>query len=153
MLTLRKMHDDEYSDYKKIFVNEYAQDLAANYGHTQEQSVILAKCSYAEHFPNNRPKAYNYIKCIEAEKHTVGYIWYAVNESASSAFIYDFYIAENFRGKGYGSAAVAVLESRLTQENIQRLNLRVAYDNPKALALYQRMGFAVTGLNMSKIIT
>ncbi|WP_051090289.1 GNAT family N-acetyltransferase [Psychromonas ossibalaenae] len=79
--------------------------------------------------------------------------WYAVNKSASSAFIYDFYIADKFRSKGYGGGAVCALESTLAAGDIKRINLRVAYDNPRALALYQKIGFAVTGLNMSKIIT
>ncbi len=68
------MHSSEFLDYKNIFVDEYAKDLSVNYGHTLEQATVLAESSYAEHFPNNRPKADNVIMCIEADKQTVGYI-------------------------------------------------------------------------------
>ena len=45
------------------------------------------------------------------------------------------------------------LEAMLISQNIHSLQLRVAHDNPRALALYQRLGFNITGINLAKHLT
>ncbi|MNP71107.1 putative acetyltransferase [compost metagenome] len=52
------------------------------------------------------------------------------------------------RGLGYGKAAMAALEASLQALGIHQIKLRVAHDNPRALALYQELGFSITGYNM-----
>ncbi|WP_429152870.1 GNAT family N-acetyltransferase [Aeromonas hydrophila] len=51
---------------------------------------------------------------------------------------------------GIGKAAMALLEAELRSRGIRQITLRVAHDNPRALALYQEAGFAITGYNMAK---
>ena len=45
---------------------------------------------------------------------------------------------------------MALLEAELTSSGIRQITLRVAHDNPRALALYQEADFAITGYNMAK---
>mgnify|MGYP000013378803 CR=1 FL=1 len=47
-------------------------------------------------------------------------------------------------------AAMVALEAQLVPLGIHQIKLRVAQDNPRALALYQELGFTITGYNMAK---
>jgi len=49
-----------------------------------------------------------------------------------------------FRSKGIGSLLVDLVRSRAIQEGFSKLSLH-AFDDPRAVALYQRLGFTVAG--------
>ena len=57
---------------------------------------------------------------------------------------------EKFRGNGFGKAAIVALEQELPKIGVTQIKLRVAFDNPRALGLYEKLGFMVTGHNLSK---
>ncbi|KUI99598.1 acetyltransferase [Vibrio sp. MEBiC08052] len=50
------------------------------------------------------------------------------------------------------SVSEASLEKQLQEVGITQIKLRVAYQNERALKLYQEVGFVITGFNMSKKI-
>ncbi|MFQ2157187.1 GNAT family N-acetyltransferase [Aeromonas hydrophila] len=85
-----------------------------------------------------------------AEEEPLGYLWHAIDSDDAATFIYDFYVAPAHRSRGIGKAAMALLEAELRSSGIRQITLRVAHDNPRALALYQEAGFAITGYNMAK---
>ena len=86
------------------------------------------------------------------EAEPLGYLWHAIDADDNATFIYDFYIDPALRSQGYGKAAIAALEASLRASDISQIKLRVAYDNPRALALYQEAGFIITGHNMAKLL-
>src|SRR5215813_3286134 len=49
-----------------------------------------------------------------------------------------------FRSKGIGSQLMTLARSRATQRGFSRLSLH-SFDDPRAVALYQRLGFKVAG--------
>jgi GNAT superfamily N-acetyltransferase len=54
----------------------------------------------------------------------------------------DLRVAESHRGKGYGSAFIRAMERIAAEAGSQELYVRVAaLDNPRASALYQRLGY------------
>jgi len=56
--------------------------------------------------------------------------------------IVDFYIAEEQRGKGYGSQTIRIMEHIAAEAGHQHLYVAVeSLDNPRAYALYQRLGY------------
>jgi ribosomal protein S18 acetylase RimI-like enzyme len=61
-------------------------------------------------------------------------------------------VLEQFRSQGYGRAALAVLEEHLVKSGAKQLKLRVAYKNKQALALYEKLGFNITGYNLAKTL-
>jgi ribosomal protein S18 acetylase RimI-like enzyme len=67
-------------------------------------------------------------------------------------FILDFVVLEAFRSKGYGTAALTALEEHLAKSDAKQIKLRVAYHNKRALALYENLGFTITGYNMAKTL-
>ncbi len=57
------------------------------------------------------------------------------------AYLTELWIDEPARGRGAGTAALALLESELRARGVRALHLQVRPDNP-AVRLYERAGFA-----------
>ncbi|WP_353851248.1 GNAT family N-acetyltransferase [Aeromonas sp.] len=103
-------------------------------------------------FPNGLETDKHELLCIESDSELVGYLWHSINTDDKSTFIYDFFIFSNRRNNGYGKLAISAFESKLTSIGIEQIKLRVAYHNQRALKLYQEVGFAISGYNLSKKI-
>jgi ribosomal protein S18 acetylase RimI-like enzyme len=78
----------------------------------------------------------------------IGFLWVQVKDN--KAFIYDFVIQEEYRGKGYGKQALAAMDERLQLMIVDSVALHVFGDNTAAQELYKKMGFGITGLHMQK---
>lgn len=150
VIALRPMREEEYPAFCDYFIADYSQEIAENYGHSLELAQTLARKDLLRSFPDGYKTNVHKLLCIEAESRVVGYLWHCPNEAEHSTFIYDFYVDESCRGKGYGTEALKLLEGQLVKGGIVQIKLRVAYHNKRALALYQETGFMVTGYNMSK---
>lgn len=57
------------------------------------------------------------------------------------------------RGQGIGSALLRCAEQRCLERGVARLGMGVAEDNPRALALYERLGYTDTGLRFTDVYT
>ncbi|WP_339010409.1 GNAT family N-acetyltransferase [Aeromonas popoffii] len=163
LVRLIPMSQAHYPAYCACFIEDYAQDLASNHGHDLATARRKAEASLLHSLPQGVDTAGHCLLCIlpagetegagpatAAEMLPLGYLWHAIDPDASATFIYDFYVAPAHRSQGIGKAAMAVLETALRANGISQIKLRVAYDNPRALALYQEAGFAITGYNMAK---
>ncbi|MCZ2720635.1 GNAT family N-acetyltransferase [Marinomonas sp. 15G1-11] len=160
MITLREMRKDEFANYCNYFIDDYSHEIVANYGHAMDVAIEMAKQDLNKSFPNGLEKNAHDLFCIDAKLEgnnslptLVGYLWFSINVDDNSAFIYDFYVYEAFRGQGFGKLAMSALETRLQSIKITQIKLRVAYQNKRALKLYQDAGFNITGINMSKILS
>ncbi len=75
----------------------------------------------------------------------VGYIvvsfGFSIELGGRDAFIDEFYIRENVRGRGMGSQCLQTLMPQLRDMGIKALHMEVDHDNPKAAKLYRRAGF------------
>lgn len=153
MIELRAMRADEFVGFHDYFVVDYAIEIAANFGYPLEKSRAIATRELAEDLPQTILTPQHFLLCIEiGAAGVVGYLWYKLLDNGETAFILDFMIFEDSRGLGYGKAALIVLEEQLHQLGVKQIKLRVAYDNARALGLYERIGFNITGYNMVKNI-
>ena len=158
-LTVRliPLRDADFHAYRDYFIEDYAQDLASNHGmalpdaHRQadaslQQLLPLGVATPGHHLLAMVPEASN------APGEPLGYLWHAIDGAAGTTFIYDFYVTPPHRGRGLGKAAMAALEAQLTPLGIHQIKLRVAHDNPRALALYQALGFTITGSGLGWLL-
>ncbi len=153
MISLRAMKADEFPSYRDYFIVDYADEISANFGHTLEQSRIIASKELAEDLPQNVSTPNHYLLCIEQNANiTIGYLWYKLFDEGATAFILDFVLFKEFRGQGLGKAAMIALEEQLSQSGTKQIKLRVAYKNDRARQLYEKVGFNITGFNMSKLL-
>ena len=150
MIQLRPMTSSEYPAYCDYFIDDYSREIAENYGHSMDRAIELANQDLLRSFPNGLETNDHELLCIESGSELIGYLWHSINTSDKSTFIYDFFIFSSSRNHGYGKSAISALESQLKSIGIEQIKLRVAYQNQRALKLYQDVGFSISGYNMSK---
>jgi ribosomal protein S18 acetylase RimI-like enzyme len=68
-------------------------------------------------------------------------IGFSVEAGGHDAFVDELYVEESFRGRGIGTQALAMAEEECRRRGVRRLNLEVERHNPRAKALYERVGF------------
>ncbi len=118
-----------------------------------EKSRAIAVQELLDDLPNDISTPDNVLLCIEAKGHdAIGYLWYKLLDNAGTAFIMDFVLFDEYRGLGYGKAALIALEQQLSQSGVEQIKLRVAANNKRAFGLYDTLGFSITGYNMAKIL-
>jgi ribosomal protein S18 acetylase RimI-like enzyme len=75
----------------------------------------------------------------------VGYIvlcfGYSLEWLGRDAFVDEFFLREEYRGRGWGRKTMAFVEEAARHEGIRALHLEVMPGNRSALELYRRLGF------------
>lgn len=157
MVNLRPLRQEEFAAYCDYFIADYAQEMVSNYGYPLADARLRAEQELQHAFPAGPEHGAHTLLCIEVEvdqqPQVAGYLWHCLQPAEQTTFIYDVYVADAYRGAGVGKQAFALLEQQLHAQGIQQIKLRVAYHNPRALKLYQTLGFVITGYNMSKQIS
>ncbi|MFT4562357.1 MAG: ribosomal protein S18 acetylase RimI-like enzyme [Gammaproteobacteria bacterium] len=82
---------------------------------------------------------------IEFDAEVVGYIavcfGYSIEFAGRDAFIDEFFINEDHRGRGLGSSALELVATEMSRLNIAALHLEVARSNSRSARLYAAAGF------------
>jgi ribosomal protein S18 acetylase RimI-like enzyme len=151
-IEFRKLSRKEFSKYRKVRFEDYAQDIARNYNRPiddvrvevkkQVKQILNHGLSTQGHF------LYNILERKSGE--AVGLVWFKVDEVKKSAFLYDILIHETYRGKGCGKKTLELLETKLRRMGIMQLGLHVFGHNQVAIKLYKTQGFYTASLNMQK---
>jgi len=154
MVHLTPMTSSEFEVYLEQAVKDYAQDKIAASSWQAEDALQRAKTSYLELLPDGVATKNQHLFTVKDAQSdaNVGMIWFAEREDgpAPSAFIYDFSIDEDQRRKGYGSQTLKALEIKVRNLGLETLSLHVFGHNKGALALYQKLGFEMIDIQMSK---
>jgi len=86
-----------------------------------------------------------------------GYVWVGQVGSTftgkNQAFIFNLYIAPEFRGQGIGSILMGKAEEWARQHNLDRIGLSVAVHNQAAIELYEKVGYIAEMMRMYKNIS
>ena len=153
-MVLRVMENEEFPGYCEYFIDDYSREIVQNYGHSIDFAIELAKKDLDDCFPRGLKSENQSLLCLETliggQSTVVGYLWHSVKREEKSTFIYDFYVSDEYRGKGFGKQAISLLENKMISIGINQIKLRVAYHNERTLKLYKDVGFSITGFNMSK---
>lgn len=154
MITLCPMTQPELESYLEHAINEYAKDHVRAGNWEPEGAVERSRAEFAKLLPQGvqTPKQYLFsIHESEADRN-IGILWFADRSESPepAAFIYDFEIQEEFRGRGYGAQALGALEAKVRAAGLNKLSLHVFGHNRVARSLYQKMGYEETNVLMSK---
>jgi len=81
---------------------------------------------------------------------TVGMMWFGElsDNDATSAFLYDLWIAPAWRRRGFAEAALALLAEEIRLRGMGSLSLNVFAHNTVAQALYRKAGFVASEITM-----
>lgn len=150
MVKLVKMTQEDFVPYLERGIREYAEDHVRNGNWTAEEALEKSRKQFQDLLPEgvNSKDQFLYSIVDEEINNKMGLLWVQVR--GQNAFIYDFLIDEEFRGKGFGKQALTAMDEELKSMNVQSVGLHVFGDNTNAQELYKKMGFQITGLHMKK---
>ena len=125
-----------------------AEDVAAL------ESAMPAGTAHATHYAMSLAGARSYVLAwLGAEPvGTAVVLWAGFHEQSNREAlpgvpeICSVHVAEQARGRGIGTALITRAERRIAARGFPRAGIGVADDNPRALALYARLGYTGTGL-------
>jgi RimJ/RimL family protein N-acetyltransferase len=154
MIQLVPMTPTEFDKFLATEVEDYAQEHVKAGNWPADTAVELSRDEFAQLLPNGptSPNQYLYsIQEIETQA-IVGLIWFADQKQGQTrrAFIYDIRIYETEQGKGYGKEAMLAIEDKVKALGIETITLHVFGHNHIARALYEKIGYNIADLIMSK---
>jgi len=157
MTCLHSMRPAAYAAYLEAAITAYAEDKTASATWPRAPSMDLSQKVFQDLLPQGLATPENHLFEILVHEGgpTVGYLWFAVLEQhgARSAFIYDVKIEEQHRRQGHAERAFLALEPYVAALGLADIGLHVFGHNAAAQALYRKLGYAVTDINMNKRIT
>ena len=154
MTVLVPMSAEVFKGYVENAVTGYARDNVESGRWPAEGALARSQADFDSSLPQGLATPDNYLFEIRTAEHGLlaGYIWFAVVEKNGlwSAFVYDVEIKEEFRRQGHAAAAFAALEPVVRKLGLTSIGLHVFNHNPGAQALYRKLGYEVTSVNMRK---
>ena len=153
MVHLIPMTEGEFQLYLQTAVREYAEEHVKAGNWHPDDALEKSEKEFQSYLPDGLATPNQYLYMIEDESPAkVGLIWLAaMNQGVQRfAFIYDFVIYASFRRKGYGQQALLAAEEKVKALGLDTISLHVFGHNQAAIALYEKAGYGITNLQMSK---
>jgi ribosomal protein S18 acetylase RimI-like enzyme len=146
------MRDDEFAAWLPLMHERYAADMVEQAGMSQERAAAKAADDVERLFPGGVPSAQHSVYVIEADGEPAGDLWLAQREETMEPclFVYDIHLDEQYRGRGYGRAAMVFAEEEARRRGIDRVALNVFGGNEVARGLYRSLGYEENAVAMSK---
>lgn len=153
-IRLAPMTGEEFERYLERGIAEYAQEnVKAGYW-SESEAPDKARESFQRLLPEGIATPNQYLFHIQetATGEQVGAIWLSANVAAArpSGFIYDLFIDEKYRRRGYARQAMLAIEQRARELGLSSMGLHVFAHNTSAKRLYDLLGYQVRSLNMIK---
>ena len=143
-----------FAGYAEAAIAGYARDNVASGRWPEEGALARSRADFDASLPQGLQTPDNFLFEIRAAATglTVGVIWFAVEEEhgLSAAFVYDVEVRPEYRRQGYATAAFRALEPLARDLGLTSIGLHVFGHNTGARALYGKLGYEVTGVNMQK---
>jgi GNAT superfamily N-acetyltransferase len=157
MVTLAPFTKKEFEIYLQQGIARYAEEnVQAGYWSASE-AMEKSRSTHAKLLPEGFTTPNQYLFSIRepVRGEQVGTIWLSADtESATpSGFVYDLFIYEPFRRKGYATGAMLALEIKARELGLTVIRLHVFAHNPAAKSLYDKLGYGAMSTNMAKSLT
>lgn len=156
MIQLQNMNNLDFEDYMASAITDYAVDKVAAGAWAKAESEQLSKEAFERLLPKgvNTENEYLFSILNSEASQKVGYLWFQLSETllGKTAFILDFVIFEQYRGRGYGHQTLKVLEEVAKNLDIHKIALHVFAHNTTAIALYEKVGYKNTDITMAKYL-
>ena len=154
-MELASISEEEFRDYLKSQILEYAKEKVKSGNWQESEAFSLSTKSYMNLLPQGRETSGHSIMSIvdSRSKAKAGVLWAEWNNKEhNSSYIWDIIIYDNFRRKGYGSAALKQLEKMAAERGSSGISLHVFGHNKPAISMYESLGYYATNIIMKKDI-
>jgi len=147
------MTQPEYETFLEHAIPEYAADHVRTGHWAEAESLEKSRKEFEELLPQGLNTENNYLYTLVDGNEAIGLIWMKVNTQPSkSGFVYDVFVEERFRGKGYGKSLMLLIEEKAREMELKSLSLHVFGSNHVARKLYENIGYETTNVMMSKTL-
>jgi len=155
MISLRAMTEEEFQAFLARSVPEFASEKVRAGNWTPEEALDKSRKAHATLLPEGLASPTQHLYTIEFGGRPVGRLWLSVDPQTAggAGFIYDLFVLESFRRQGIAAEAMRLLEVEALGLGVSSLALHVFGYNLAARALYQKLGYDITNINMSKAVT
>jgi GNAT superfamily N-acetyltransferase len=153
IISLRSMNAAEFEPWAENSLRVFAAERAAAIGLSLEESLARAR-QLPERLPQGQatPGMWLFI-VVDANGTDVGSLWLGMDPDRSDAmFVWAIDIREEFRGKGFGRAAMTSAEELARDVGANAMTLNVFGPNAAARALYESLGYEIASIQMIKTI-
>ena len=155
MITLEPMSDELFVSYIEEAVAHFSKEYVIAGICAERDAAVMCRSTYEKSLPQGVATPNNYLYEIRKvdDQVPVGMAWLAiwVNAGKRSAFVCDLYIRPDWRLRGYGTQTMKLLEQKVREfEGVSEIGLHVLWQNKAAQAVYMKLGFKPTGINMIK---
>jgi ribosomal protein S18 acetylase RimI-like enzyme len=153
VLRLEPMTEEEFAVYVAKAVRSYA-DAHVRAGDVEpEEALGRAQKDYDELLPEGlRSKNQHLFTVFHETFGAIGLAWFEFKErrGKKSAYLFDIELREDLRGQGLGRRALELVEEQMRVLGARSVGLNVFGYNHAARALYEKMGYQITGMGMKK---
>ena len=148
MVTLRPVGTAEAAELMPEVEEGYALSMEQYGGFTHDAARSKAARDVAELRDDETAALY----VIEAESERVGHLWVGEREGggARMLWIYDVFVEEAARGRGFGRDALLLAEEEARRRGLPRMGLNVFGGNEDARRLYHALGYGEVAVVMRK---
>jgi ribosomal protein S18 acetylase RimI-like enzyme len=147
MLQLEEMDEKTYQTYIQRAIPEYAEAHMRAGNWKKGEALKKAREQFEELLPQGLYTKDHHLRIItdQDSQVAVGILWFGVatKEDDNTAFIYDLWIDQPYRGRGYGHRAMQTLEGELRDSGVGTIYLHVFADNEPAMMLYRKLNFSI----------
>ncbi|MET8751809.1 GNAT family N-acetyltransferase [Streptomyces sp. NPDC004667] len=142
-LTVRPLTEEEYPGWLAGEQAAYVADIVRSGALTPQQARAKSDEDFARYLPQGHRTPGQAFYAMEAEGKVIGTGWVNHGFLPGVTFGFSLEVYEEFRGRGYGRAAMAVGEWATRQGGDEAMMLNVFGGNEVAMRLYDSAGFTV----------
>jgi RimJ/RimL family protein N-acetyltransferase len=148
------MSEADLAAFLQEAVPRYAQGQVDAGNWSADEAVDKAQRQYEDLLPQGLATENQYIYTVLDDKSgtKVGVIWFmdTQHRGARLAYVCEFLIYAPYRRQGYGTQAMYAAEEAARALGIDRIALHVFGHNHPARALYGKVGYEETNVQMAK---
>ncbi|MEP7301738.1 MAG: GNAT family N-acetyltransferase [Caldimonas sp.] len=154
---LRPMRREAYPAYLEAAIAAYAEENVTAGRWPETGALERSREDFRSLLADGLDTAGNHLFEIfeEGAGPSVGFLWCAIEtkHGACTAFVYDLELRPEHRRRGHASRALQRLESIVADAGATSIGLNVFANNPGAQALYRKLAYAPTNIQMRKPLT
>jgi GNAT superfamily N-acetyltransferase len=146
--TLHRLQADEAAELASEVERGYAEDMELRGGSPRDAARRKAAADCAKLLTDETAAAYR----VDVEGELVGHLWVGEQDTPSGRmlWIYDVFVDEALRGRGFGREAMLLAEEEARRRGLALVGLNVFGGNEVARRLYGSLGYDEVAVVMRK---